>query len=118
MQVKRILLIYLSSYLIGGGIGFTFLPDFTQNLFLSNEIYSEPAIRLVGVLMMMLGGLIGYLVYLKSYQAYNFSIIARTGISLFLIWAYFVYNNPMFMTILVIVLVGLIPAYLSLLKKK
>lgn len=117
MKLKRMLLIYLSSYLIGGGLGFAFLPEFTQKIMLSNVIYDEPIVRLAGVMMTLLGSLIGFLVYKGVMVAYHFSIVARTAVVIYIVWAYYAFDNPMFLVLLAIVLIGLIPAYLSLLKK-
>ena len=117
--MKKYLMLYLSSYLIGGGLGFAVLPELTQKLMLSDVIYDEPMVRLAGLLMVMLGSLIGYLVViLKDFSAYKFSIIARTVLVFFVLWMWFEFKNPMFIVLEVIVLVGLIPSYFILLKQE
>ena len=116
--MKKILMTYLSGYLIGGGLGFAFLPEFTLKLLQSDVIYDEPMVRLCGLLMAMLGSLIGYLVYLGDYKAYKFSIIARTVLVAFVLWMWFKFENPMFIVLEVIVLVGLIPSYFLLFNSK
>lgn len=115
---KRILLTYLSGYLLFGGLGFVFFPVFTQRLMLSNAIYDEPAVGLAGAMMSLLGGLIGYLVYAQTLIAYKFSIVARTLVVVYIAWAWFVYQNPMFIVLEVIILLGLVPSYYILLTDK
>ncbi|MDH4069678.1 MAG: hypothetical protein OEV30_04585 [Ignavibacteria bacterium] len=112
--MKKALMVYLSSYLIGGGLGFAFLPEFTQKLFLSNVLYDEPMVRFAGVMMTLLGSLIGYLVYKGTLIAYRFSIVARTFVVGFIVWVYWMYDNPMFLVLLGVVLIGLLPSYFLL----
>lgn len=113
-RIKRLLLTYLSGYLFFGGVGLVFLPEFTQRLMLSNTIYDEPAIGLAGAMMALLGGLVGYLVYAGTLIAYKFSIVARTLVVLYILWAWFVYSNPMFIVLEIIILIGLVPSYIIL----
>jgi hypothetical protein len=116
-NMKKILMYYLSGYLLGGGLGFAFLPNLTLKIMQSNVMYDEPIVRLAGLLMAMLGGLIGFLVYNEDYIAYKFSILARTILVIFLVWLWFRFDNPLFVVIEIIVLIGLIPSYIVLVRE-
>lgn len=116
--MKRISLIYLSSYLLAGGLGFAFLPDLTLKLFFSTGQYDPIMIRVVGMFMMALSGLIGSMVYFKDYKYYPYSIVARTFIVLFLFYIYSQNGDPMFLILNGIVLLGLLPSYYVVIKEK
>lgn len=114
--MKKILMLYLSGYLIGGGLGFALAPALTLELMQSNVIYDEPMVRLAGLLMGMLGSLIAFLVLRGDFSAYKFSIVARTILVLFVAWMWFKFENPLFITLEIIVLVGLLPSYVLLMR--
>lgn len=116
--MKKFLMLYLSGYLVGGGLGFAVFPEFTLRLLQSDVLYDEPMVRLCGLLMAMLGSLIGYLVFLGDFKAYKFSVIARTILVGFVFWMWLRFENPMFLVLEGIVLLGLLPSYYLLLTKK
>lgn len=116
--MKKISWIYLASYLTIGGIGFAFIPEITLNLFLSNGNYGDIMPRVVGMFMIALGGLIATMTINNDFKYYTYSIFIRTGMVIFIIWLYMISNDPLFITILVIVLVGLLPSWYIYLKTK
>ena len=118
MNAKRTLLLYLSGYLLAGGIGLAFAPDFFLDLFGSNQEYGDVMPRVAGMFMMVLGGLIGVIVYHGDYKYYPITIGARTFIVIFLFVLYAIDRDPFFLVINVIVLVGLIPSYVVFVKER
>ena len=117
MNLKRLLLGYLSGYLVFGGVGLAFVPDLALDLLQSDQDYGDVMPRVVGMFMVALGALIGLFVYNEDYTYYRFSVAARTGIVLFLIYLYTLDSDPMFIVLNVIVLVGLVPSYVVLVKE-
>lgn len=67
--------------------------------------------RVAGMFMLALGGLVGIITYYRDYKYYLFSIVARTGIVIFLFWMVSLNSDPVFIVLSVIVLIGLIPSY-------
>ena len=116
--MKRGAFIYLSSYLTLGGIGFAFFPQFTLDLFFSNGEYGDIMPRVAGMFMVALGGLVGCMAGNNDLRYYNYSVFIRTAMTAFIIWLYTITADPLFITILVIVLIGLIPSWYFLLAHK
>jgi hypothetical protein len=114
MNLKRISLSYVVIYLMMGGLGLAIVPDLFLELFQSNQDYGDIMPRVVGMFMITLSGLI----YFKDFKYYGFSIVVRTFIVLFLFLLYFMNNDPFFIVINVIVLIGLIPSYIIFTKDK
>src|SRR5215813_11992684 len=56
--LHQLTFIYLSSYLLVGGLGLLVVPELTLRLLLSNGSYGDVMPRLVGVFMLALGGVI------------------------------------------------------------
>ena len=118
MNLKRVTLSYLTTYLVGGGLGFAVAPDFALDLLQSNQDYGEVMPRVVGMFMVALGSLIGLFVVKGDYTYYAYSIAARTGIVIFLFILYLIDQDPLFLVFNAIVLVGLIPSYYVLFSER
>lgn len=117
MDLKKITLTYLVSYLIFGGIGLTFFPALFLEIFQSSGNYGNVMPRVAGMFMLALGGLVGSILYYKDYKYYKFSIIARTIIAFLLYWFFLMTDDPFFLIIKIIVLIGLVPSYFVLFKE-
>lgn len=117
MNRKRLLLGYLSGYLLFGGLGLAFAPDIALDLLQSDVDYGDVMPRVVGMFMVALGALIALFVIKADYTYYRFSIVARTGIVAFLFYLYTIDTDPMFLVFNAIVLVGLIPSYVVLVRE-
>ena len=111
MKFKKITLTYLYSYLAVGGLGFSFFPKLTLELFFSNGEYDQIMVRLVGMFMLALAFLIYQMVRRSDWTYYTSTIAVRTAIVLFLIWIYYSSRDPLFLILLAIVLIGLVPSY-------
>ncbi|UCH64466.1 MAG: hypothetical protein JSW63_07465 [Ignavibacterium sp.] len=118
MNLKRISLSYVVTYLMIGGLGLAIVPDLFLKLFQSNQSYGDIMPRVVGMFMIALSGLIATMLYFKDYKYYGYSIAVRTFIVLFLFLLFFINGDPFFVVINVIVLIGLIPSYVIFFKDK
>ena len=69
MNLKRLLLGYLSAYLVFGGLGLAFAPDLALDLLQSDPDidYGDVMPRVVGMFMTALGALIGLFVIKADY---------------------------------------------------
>ena len=118
MNLKRLTLTYVVIYLMMGGLGLAAVPDLFLKLFQSNQDYGDIMPRVVAMFMIALSGLIAAMLYFKDFKYYGFSIVVRTFIVLFLFFLYFLNNDPFFIVINIIVLIGLIPSYIIFMKDK
>ena len=116
--MKRITLSYLAVYLWVGGLGLAFLPQVTLDLFQSNGDYGDIMPRLVGMFMIALSGLIALFVYWKDYKYYPYSVFIRTFIVAFLFFLYARSDDPLFLVLIAIVLIGLVPSVYTLLRER
>jgi hypothetical protein len=108
--VQRLTLIYLASYLLGGGFGLLIVPELTLQLLLSNGAYGDVMPRLVGVFMIALGGAILQFVLARDYRFYRYTIVARIFIIGAMTALYLKSRDPLFLVLDAIVLVGLLPS--------
>ena len=108
--MQRLTLIYLSTYLLLGGLGLLLLPDLTLRLLQSNGAYGDIMPRVVGMFMLALGGVIFQFVRAQDYRYYLYTIFARAFIVLVLTTLYFQSHDPLFLVLDAIVLVGLLPS--------
>jgi uncharacterized protein YjeT (DUF2065 family) len=108
--LQQLTFIYLSSYLLVGGLGLLVVPELTLRLLLSNGSYGDVMPRLVGVFMLALGGVILQFVRARDYRYYRFTIIARIFIFVAMTAIYFKSRDPLFLVLDGIVLVGLLPS--------
>ena len=109
---------YLVTYLAIGGIGFALFPAETLALFFSNGDYGDIMPRMVGLFMSALSFLLYNMLKKSDWSYYSATIYLRSAIVLFLTWMYFKSNDPLFITINVIVLIGLIPSIIVQIKSK
>ncbi len=116
--MKRVTLSYLAGYLLFGGLGLAVMPEFALDLFQSNGDYGDTMPRLVGMFMIALSGLIAMFVYLKDYKYYPYSVFIRTFIVLFLFFLYARSDDPLFLVLNAIVLVGLLPSAYTLARER
>ena len=58
MNLKRISLTYVVTYLMIGGLGLAVVPDLFLKLFQSNQDYGDIMPRVAGMFMIALGGLL------------------------------------------------------------
>ncbi len=110
MDFRRLSLSYVVTYLAIGGAGFLLAPDLTRELMLSNQTYDDVGFRLTGTMMLALGYLVWSLVRNRDWKYYPVSIYARSFIVVVLTVLYFNTDDPMFLVLDAIVLLGLLPS--------
>jgi uncharacterized protein YjeT (DUF2065 family) len=108
--MQRLTLIYLSTYLLLGGLGLLLFPELTLGLMQSNGAYGDIMPRVVGMFMLALGGVIFQFLRAQDYLYYLYTIFARAFIVLVLTTLYFRSHDPLFLVLDAIVLVGLLPS--------
>lgn len=107
---QRWSLTYVVAYLTVGGLGFALAPRLTRELFLSNQEYDDVGFRLTGMVMLGLAYLVGAILRHKDGKYYPVSIFLRSAFVVFLLALYVDGQDPMFLVISAIVLVGLLPS--------
>jgi uncharacterized protein YjeT (DUF2065 family) len=108
MKKTRGSLYYLASYLLTGGLGFLVLPNQMLSVFMSNGEYSDVMLRLVGLMLLSLGIFIVQLIRYKIEKLYPSTLLVRSIILTFLLAFYFVYKDPLFLVLFVIVGFGFV----------
>src|SRR5215510_8274785 len=108
--LQRLTFIYLSSYLLVGGLGLLIVPELTLRLLLSKGSYGDVMPRLVGVFMLALGGVVFQFVRARDYRYYRYAVVARIFIVAALTALYLKARDPLFLVLDTIVLVGLLPS--------
>jgi uncharacterized protein YjeT (DUF2065 family) len=106
MSKTRISLYYLASYLLFGGLGFLIVPKVMLNLFMSNGNYSDVMVRLVGLMLLSLGIVIIQIIRLDLEQLYTTTLFIRSIIIVILLTFYFVYNDPLYLVLFIVVGLG------------
>ena len=119
MSAKRIIFGYLASYLILTGIGLIAAPHtFFRVLLQSNQTYTTSSLQFAGMFALALGILFAVITYFNDMKYFVTSMLVRTGIVGLLVLFYSSSGDPAFLFILPIVLLGLIPAYIVVIKEK
>jgi uncharacterized protein YjeT (DUF2065 family) len=107
MKYARLSLFYISTYLTLGGLGFLFVPEQFGRLLFSNTVYQDIPLRLAGMFSLIFGILVFQVARYAAEKFYNTSILIRLIALAILLWLYTLSNNPLFVSIMVIVGVGL-----------
>jgi uncharacterized protein YjeT (DUF2065 family) len=118
MKYTRFSLMYLASYLTVGGLGFLFVPTMFSKVMFANVFYEEVPLRLAGMFCLLLAIVIIQIIRLRVEVLYTTSVFARIVGLTALLYLYFSTSNSMFLTLSIIVGVGLCITTLSILKDK
>lgn len=108
--MKRATLLYLATYLGGGGLGLLLVPNVALSLLLSTGDYGDVMPRVVGMLMLVLSTLVVDFIRHRDYSYYLTTIVARVFIVVTLAVLYLRSTDPLFLVLEGIVLLGLLPA--------
>ncbi len=108
MKRTHMSLYYLIGYLIPGGTALLTFPRLTLKLFFSNTEYGDVLPRFVGMLMLALGIIILQVVRHRVEALYPMAFIVRSGMLPILLGLYLYSGDPLFMTLLVVVGVGVV----------
>ncbi len=110
MDLRKLSLTYVVIYLALGGAGFLLAPGLARDLLLSNREYEDVGFRVAGMMMLALAYLVWSIVRHGDWHLYPVSIHARAFIVIVLIWLLADTEDPMFLTLTIIVLIGLLPS--------
>lgn len=116
--MKRLIYWYVAGYLLLGGTGLAFAPQFTLDLLLSNGAYGDIMPRAAGMLMIMLGSLIALMAAHRDYRYYVGTILVRSFAVGFLLFLYLKSGDPFFVVLQAIVLLGLLPSIYVALRER
>ena len=106
--MKRLTMIYLSAYLLIGGLGLVTAPSLALRLLLSNRSYDDVMPRVAGAFMAALGGMILQFARAGDFRYYTSTIAARSFIVVVFGALLFKTGDPLFIVLSTIVLVGLL----------
>lgn len=106
MNKTRLSLFYLAAYLLGGGAGFTFVPQTMLRLFASNRTYDDAMVRLAGLLLLGLGIFVARVIQLRAEALYSATLAVRSVILPGLITMYLMYDDPLMAVLSAIVGAG------------
>ncbi len=108
MKRTRISLFYLIGYLVPGGLGLLIAPQLALKLLLSNGDYGNVMPRLAGMMMLALGILVTQAVRHRLDVLYRTALVVRSGMLPVLYSFYLLSHDPLFLTLLAIVGIGVI----------
>jgi uncharacterized protein YjeT (DUF2065 family) len=108
MRRTYLSLYYLIGYLISGGFALLTVPQLTLKLFFSNTDYGDILPRFVGMLMLALGVIVLQVVHHRVEALYTTTLIVRSGMLPIMLGLYLYSNDPLFITLLVVVGVGVV----------
>jgi uncharacterized protein YjeT (DUF2065 family) len=108
MKRTHLSLYYLIGYLISGGIALLIVPRLTLKLFFSNTDYGDVLPRFVGMLMLALGVIVLQVVRHRVEALYITALIVRSGMLPIMLGLYLYSKDPLFITLLAVVGVGVV----------
>lgn len=108
MKRTHMSLYYLIGYLIPGGLALLTFPQLTLKLFFSNTDYGDALPRLVGMLMLALGIIVTQVVRHRLEVLYSTALVVRCGMLPILLGLYLYCGDPLFITLLVVVGIGVV----------
>jgi uncharacterized protein YjeT (DUF2065 family) len=107
MKRTHLSLYYLAGYLLPAGTLLLLVPDVATKLLLSNRTYDDAPFRLAGVLLIGLGILVVQMIRHRLEVLYPTTIVIRLLISATLIWLFLRTNDPFFLVVLAVVVIGI-----------
>jgi uncharacterized protein YjeT (DUF2065 family) len=116
MGKTRLSLYYLASYLWLGGIGLLLAPRLAANLLLSNTDYSAVMLQALGMFMIGLGFIVVQIIRQRIGALYPTTLIVRLFFCACLLYFFFATQNPLFLVLFGIVVLGVLitgASYLS-----
>ncbi len=108
MKWTRLSLFYLVAYLFPSGIVLLANPKFALDTLRSNVDFGDVMPRVVGMLLFGLGIIIVQLIRWRAETLYFTTIIVRTFFCACFIWFYSMTSNPLFISMLIVVGIGLV----------
>ena len=103
MNLTRLSLYYLATYLPVAGLALLFVPDFATKLLLSNHTYDDVFPRLAGGVLLALGVLIIQIVRNRVEVLYAWTVVVRIGLLAVFVALFARTSDPFFVVLFVIV---------------
>ena len=118
MRRTRLSLFYLAGYLVPAGLALIVAPKFAMDLLGSNGEYGDVLPRLLGVILLALGSLIVQIIRHQLDVLYPTTVVIRVAILAVLMGLYLYADDPFFLTLFVIVGVGVLFTGISYLRDR
>jgi uncharacterized protein YjeT (DUF2065 family) len=101
-------LFYLATYLVGAGVALVFVPSLTLKLLFSNGSYGDVMPRLLGVVLLALGLVIVQIIRHRVEALYSTTLGVRVIIVAVLVTLFVYSKDPLFISLIVVVGIGMI----------
>jgi len=101
-------LFYLIGYLVFSGLALLLAPQLTLKLLFSNGSYGDVMPRLVGMFVLTLGVLAAQIVRHRIEALYTTLLAVRAGILVVLLGLFLYSGDPLFITLMVVVGLGVL----------
>jgi hypothetical protein len=108
MNLTRLSLYYLATYLPIAGLALLFVPDFATKLLLSNRDYDDVFPRLSGALLLVIDVLIVQIIRHRIEVLYPWTLVVRIFLLVVLAALFIKSGDPFFGVIFAIVAVGVV----------
>jgi len=108
MQTTRLSLYYLAAYLVGAGVALVATPGLALTLLLSSGHYGDVMPRLLGVVLFALGVVIVQIIRHRVEALYTTTLAVRSAIVLVLAGLFLESRDPLFISLIVVVGIGMI----------
>jgi uncharacterized protein YjeT (DUF2065 family) len=116
MQRTRLSLFYLATYLLGAGIALILAPSLALTLLFAKGHYGDVMPRLLGVVLLALGIVIVQIIRHRLEVLYTTTLLVRAFIMLVLAGLLVYSGDPLFISLMVVVGLGMVltgSSYLS-----
>ena len=108
MNRTRFSLYYLAGYLLLGGFALLLVPHATLGLLLASGDYGDVFPRLGGMLMSGLGMTVAGIIRARAEVLYPATLLVRSYFCACLIALYVMSKDPLFLTVLAVVVIGML----------
>jgi hypothetical protein len=116
MQRTRLSLYYLAAYLVGAGVALVIAPGVALTLLFSNGHYGDVMPRLLGVVLFALGVVVVQIIRHQVEALYSTTLLIRSVIVVVLAGLFIYSRDPLFVSLIVVVGIGMVltgTSYLS-----
>jgi uncharacterized protein YjeT (DUF2065 family) len=116
VQRTRLSLFYLATYLLGAGIALILVPSFALTLLFAKGHYGDVMPRLLGVVLLALGIVIVQIIRHRLEVLYTTTLLVRVFIMIVLTALLVYTGDPLFISLMVVVGLGMVltgSSYLS-----
>jgi uncharacterized protein YjeT (DUF2065 family) len=108
MRRTRLSFFYLAAYLLGAGVALAFAPSLALKLLFSNGNYGDVMPRLLGVILLALGVIVVQIIRHRVEALYLTTLGVRVIIVVGLVALFIDSKDPLFISLTVVVGIGMI----------